>query len=83
MLDWVAYSNSLPGETGWTPELAASMNRPNVKNAVKSLMQVLLREVVADSRSWPYRKPVDAAEVADYYDVIKNPMGTHFRFVFF
>lgn len=24
--------------------------------------------------SWPFRKPVDAKKVPDYYDIIKDPM---------
>lgn len=25
--------------------------------------------------AWPFREPVDARDVPDYYDVIKDPMG--------
>lgn len=25
--------------------------------------------------AWPFRDPVDARDVPDYYDVIKDPMG--------
>lgn len=25
--------------------------------------------------AWPFKEPVDAREVPDYYDIIKDPMG--------
>lgn len=25
--------------------------------------------------AWPFREPVDARDVPDYYDIIKDPMG--------
>ena len=29
---------------------------------------------------WPFREPVDARDVPDYYDIIKDPMGNN-RFI--
>lgn len=33
--------------------------------------------------AWPFKEPVDARDVPDYYDIIKDPMGKEgsFRFV--
>lgn len=25
--------------------------------------------------AWPFKEPVDARDVPDYYDIIKDPMG--------
>lgn len=44
-------------------------------------METTLHDLVRHPRSWPFRAPVDAAEVADYYDVIKHPMGTSCYFM--
>lgn len=34
--------------------------------------------------AWPFREPVDARDVPDYYDIIKDPMGgnCHIHIVF-
>lgn len=34
--------------------------------------------------AWPFKEPVDARDVPDYYEIIKDPMGKkfHFDFVF-
>lgn len=31
--------------------------------------------------AWPFKEPVDARDVPDYYDIIKDPMGKDFIFV--
>jgi len=62
-------------ETGWTPELAASMVRPTGKNAMKARMEEILAQLVAEPRGWAFLEPVDPADVGDYYEVIKKPMG--------
>ena len=35
----------------------------------------MLSELQGHSAAWPFLQPVNGEEVADYYDVIKNPMG--------
>jgi hypothetical protein len=55
--------------------LGHSISRSPVKNSVKALMQKLLAELMAEPRAWAFLHPVDSADVVDYYDVIKNPMG--------
>lgn len=27
--------------------------------------------------AWPFKEPVDARDVPDYYDIIKDPMGNN------
>lgn len=41
-------------------------------------MKKLLTLLVDHPSSWAFANPVNAAEVTDYYDVIKNPMGELF-----
>jgi hypothetical protein len=41
-------------------------------------METTLNDLLRNNRSWPFRLPVDANDVPDYYDVIKNPMGDVF-----
>ena len=38
-------------------------------------MEKLLSELQAHTLSFAFLKPVNAEEVPDYYDVIKEPMG--------
>ncbi|KAJ3513715.1 hypothetical protein NLJ89_g2796 [Agrocybe chaxingu] len=66
----------IPGlrETGWTPEFAASMGRSNSRNAVKTLMEQLISELVAEPKGWAFLQPVDVSDVGDYYDIVKHPM---------
>ena len=38
-------------------------------------MEKLLSDLQGNSLSFAFRQPVSKDDVADYYDVIKNPMG--------
>jgi histone acetyltransferase len=38
-------------------------------------MERLLKELTEHPQAWPFALPVNAKEVPDYYEVIKNPMG--------
>lgn len=51
------------------------MARPIGKNTTKARMEELLGQLIAEPRGWAFREPVSPTDVADYYDVIKNPMG--------
>lgn len=33
--------------------------------------------------SWPFKEPVDARDVPDYYDIIKDPIGDGLFYFFF
>lgn len=39
-------------------------------------MEKILAELIEEPRAWPFKDPVDTADVADYFDIIKHPMGT-------
>ncbi|CAG0880499.1 unnamed protein product [Cyprideis torosa] len=41
---------------------------------VQAQMRTVLNQVRQNSSAWPFLKPVDAAEVPDYYEHIKYPM---------
>ena len=41
-------------------------------------MEKLLGELQSHTLAFAFQKPVNAEEVPDYYDVIKEPMGTAF-----
>lgn len=56
--------------------LLCSLARQPVKNSVKSLMEKLLQELMEEPKGWAFLKPVDTTDVADYFDIIKHPMGT-------
>ena len=41
--------------------------------------QSILRTLVNHSNSWPFRCPVEKAEVPDYYETIKDPIGNKYN----
>jgi len=56
------------------PQSSLTANLTNLLNMVKK-----------HSSSWPFMKPVNKDDVPDYYDIVKEPMGTlsaSFRLVF-
>ncbi|KAK4054367.1 histone acetyltransferase [Microbotryomycetes sp. JL221] len=65
----------VPGlkESGWTPEMDELTRRPK-RPPHFAVMKKLLTLLVDHPSSWAFANPVNAAEVTDYYDVIKNPM---------
>lgn len=50
--------------------------RSNGKSAEHNLMEKLLSDLSGHTLAWPFQQPVNADEVPDYYEVIKQPMGT-------
>lgn len=32
--------------------------------------------------AWPFKDPVDARDVPDYYEIIKDPMGNNYHFIY-
>ncbi|ODQ80586.1 hypothetical protein BABINDRAFT_170976 [Babjeviella inositovora NRRL Y-12698] len=66
---------TIPGlkEAGWTPEMDALAQRPK-KGPHYAFMANLLTEVQNHPSAWPFIQPVNRVEVADYYEVIKEPM---------
>lgn len=69
--------SEIPGlkEAGWLPNAShlSSRPQPRQRGPLYLFMKKLLAELQENTHSWPFVEPV--AGVADYYDIIKNPMG--------
>ncbi|OXG24839.1 histone acetyltransferase [Cryptococcus neoformans Tu401-1] len=65
----------VPGlaESGWNPDLDDIVRQPK-RNPYHVLLQHVLNDLQNEPSAWPFVKPVDSSVVADYYDVIKDPM---------
>ncbi|CDR37661.1 CYFA0S01e14400g1_1 [Cyberlindnera fabianii] len=66
---------TIPGlkEAGWTPEMDELAQKPR-RSPHHAFMQHLLTELQNHPAAWPFAQPVNKEEVADYYEVIKEPM---------
>ena len=47
------------------------------KSPERNIMERLLSDLQQHALSWAFLQPVNAEEVPDYYEVIKEPMGVH------
>lgn len=75
----------IPGikAAGWTPGQSSSVrlrllnstsDGPPSRQSLHTFMRSLLRGVLEHQDSWPFKEPVDARDVPDYYDIIKDPI---------
>ncbi|EPT05008.1 hypothetical protein FOMPIDRAFT_1045676 [Fomitopsis schrenkii] len=66
----------VPGlrESGWTSSMMTGPVRSNGKSAEHNLMEKLLSDLSTHTLAWPFQQPVNADEVPDYFEVIKQPM---------
>lgn len=66
---------TIPGlkEASWTPEMDELARRPK-RSPHFTVMQQLLCDMQNHPSSWPFAQPVSRDDVADYYEVIKEPM---------
>jgi histone acetyltransferase len=64
----------IPGlvEAGYSKNLKQTIIKP--KSPIYTLLKKIVAEAMNHTQSWPFLVPV--AGVPDYYDVIKEPMGT-------
>ncbi|GAA5835120.1 hypothetical protein JCM11251_000168 [Rhodosporidiobolus azoricus] len=67
--------SKVPGlkESGWTPEMDELTRRPK-RGPQFAIMKKLLTLLIDHPSSWAFANPVNAEEVTDYYNVIKEPM---------
>ncbi|KAK3036879.1 hypothetical protein RJ639_031497 [Escallonia herrerae] len=75
----------IPGlrEAGWTPDQwghsrfkTVNVSADNTINqkSLTAFMRSLLKVMHDHPDSWPFKEPVDAHDVPDYYDIIRDPM---------
>ncbi|XP_072990109.1 histone acetyltransferase GCN5-like [Typha latifolia] len=74
----------IPGlkEAGWTPDqwghsrikTANGTDTVAYRQQLIVFMRGLLKMMNEHPDAWPFREPVDARDVPDYYDIIKDPM---------
>ncbi|KAI9265496.1 hypothetical protein EDC94DRAFT_517094 [Helicostylum pulchrum] len=65
----------VPGipESGWTPEMDMISNRPRHSPHYNTMLHIV-EEMQNYTHAWPFLEPVSIEDVADYYDIIKDPM---------
>ncbi|GMP99639.1 hypothetical protein CsSME_00047038 [Camellia sinensis var. sinensis] len=75
----------IPGlrEAGWTPDqwghsrfktVIASVDSASHHKNLSLFMRSLLKAMHDHPDAWPFKEPVDAHDVPDYYDIIKDPI---------
>ncbi|KAM7496029.1 hypothetical protein LguiA_020443 [Lonicera macranthoides] len=75
----------IPGlrEAGWTPDqwghsrfktVNASADSISNQKSLTAFMRSLIKAMQDHPDAWPFKDPVDAREVPDYYDIIRDPM---------
>lgn len=72
----------IPGEAGWTPDQwghsrykpANATDGVAYRQQLNAFMRGLLKMMNEHPDAWPFKDPVDARDVPDYYDIIKDPM---------
>jgi histone acetyltransferase len=76
-----ARAMAIPGvaEAGWTMadllvSTGGAKDADKQKNALKSELMALARKTEEQQFAWPFREPVDTAEVKDYLEIIKDPI---------
>lgn len=60
-------------ESGWSPDMDELARAPRHGPNYSGLLH-LLNDMQNDSNAWPFLTPVNKDDVADYYDVITEPM---------
>ncbi|QCD97688.1 histone acetyltransferase [Vigna unguiculata] len=82
--------DDIPGlrEAGWTPDQWGhsrfrslnvstdnTTNQKHLSGFMRSLLKAsCLHSMLDHADAWPFKEPVDARDVPDYYDIIKDPM---------
>ncbi|KZV30405.1 hypothetical protein F511_20681 [Dorcoceras hygrometricum] len=75
----------IPGlrEAGWSPDqyghsrfktVTSSSDAASLQKSLTAFMRALLKAMHDHPDAWPFKEPVDARDVPDYYDIIKDPM---------
>ena len=53
-----------------------SRSKRGPQSSLNAYLTSLLTQLKNHSLVWPFEKPVNKDDVADYYDIVKDPMGT-------
>lgn len=61
-------------EIGDIPGVRSVSPQPQCRGSLNKLISYLISDLRSNPSAWPFLKPVDAAEVPDYYEHIKRPM---------
>ncbi|KAL8513701.1 hypothetical protein ACS0TY_012986 [Phlomoides rotata] len=78
--------DDIPGlrEAGWTPDqyghsrfkiINSSTDVTAHQKSLTAFMRSLIKAMHDHPDAWPFKEPVDARDVPDYYEIIKDPMG--------
>ncbi|GFP81968.1 histone acetyltransferase gcn5 [Phtheirospermum japonicum] len=78
-------AEDIPGlrEAGWTPDqyghsrfkiVNSSTDAASHQKSLTAFMRSLIKAMHDHPDSWPFKDPVDARDVPDYYEIIKDPM---------
>ncbi|KAG2328995.1 hypothetical protein Bca4012_021384 [Brassica carinata] len=78
-------AEDIPGlrDAGWTPDqwghtryklFSGSVDNATKQKQLNTLIRVLLKTMQDHADAWPFKEPVDALDVPDYYDIIKDPI---------
>ncbi|RDB25273.1 Histone acetyltransferase gcn5 [Hypsizygus marmoreus] len=67
---------NVPGlrESGWTYSMDLNPVRPAPKSTESFYLGRILKDLQSHPQAWAFLQPVKTEDVADYYDVITNPM---------
>ncbi|KAF1803299.1 hypothetical protein FB192DRAFT_1277095 [Mucor lusitanicus] len=65
----------VPGikDSGWTPEMDILSNKPRHSPYYHQMVHIV-EEMQNYTHAWPFLEPVSVDDVADYYDIVKDPM---------
>jgi histone acetyltransferase len=72
--------NVIPGieGSGWKFKDYENLNKENGQNSNNNFLtqcRNIITKLKTNKNSWPFLTPVDAKNVPDYYELIKEPMG--------
>ncbi|KAL0437415.1 UNVERIFIED_CONTAM: Histone acetyltransferase GCN5, partial [Sesamum radiatum] len=79
----MGHGTRLFGEAGWTPDqyghsrfktVNSSTDAASHQKSLTAFMRSLIKAMQDHPDAWPFKEPVDARDVPDYYDIIKDPM---------
>jgi histone acetyltransferase len=74
MLELLAHGDVVTVEAGWTEKTSQKATLRG-EGGLQGQLEKLMKAVKGHPSAWPFEQPVDTNEVADYLDVITDPIG--------